>query len=55
MKKKKTLWSVATGALLLVSLSFGSGVSAMDEDVGSGGGGSLPPKCIPGKPCPIGP
>lgn len=53
MKKKKKLWSFAAGALLLASLSFGSGASAMHEDVGPGSGGSFPPKCIPGKPCPI--
>lgn len=45
MEKKKTLLSVAIGALLLVSLSFGTGASAM-LDPGPGGGGSKPPSCV---------
>ncbi len=51
MKKKKSLWSVFVGALLLMSLSFGTGASAMDEDVGGGGGWKEPPYCIKGKGC----
>ncbi|MGE7094168.1 hypothetical protein ACQKII_22565 [Lysinibacillus sp. NPDC048646] len=52
MKKKKTIFSVATAAILLLSLSFGSVASAYNVE-GAGSGGPPPPKCIPGKPCPI--
>lgn len=48
MEKKKTLMSVVTGALLLVSLSFGSGISAAYKDPvkeDPGHGGSKPPAC----------
>ncbi|EPD52061.1 hypothetical protein MHH33_08945 [Paenisporosarcina sp. FSL H8-0542] len=36
MKKKKRLLSVATGFLLLLSLSFATGASAMDDHEGNG-------------------
>ncbi|WP_154661549.1 hypothetical protein [Bacillus ndiopicus] len=52
MKKKKKLWSIVTAALLLLSLSFGSVASAANEQ-GAGSGGFPPPKCSPGKACPI--
>ncbi|MEO4054697.1 hypothetical protein AAFN87_14880 [Solibacillus sp. CAU 1738] len=53
MKKKKTIWSVATAALLVVTLSFGAGASAK-VDPGCGCVvNPKPPTCIPGKACPI--
>ena len=53
MKKKKTLLSVAAGVLMLLTLSFGSGASAMN-DPGPGGGTVKPPTCTK-YPCPIRP
>lgn len=52
MKKKKTLWSVAAGALLLVSLSFGAGLDASAEPYQENdGSGGKPPTCSK-YPCP---
>ncbi|MGE7978602.1 hypothetical protein [Psychrobacillus sp. NPDC093200] len=52
MKKKKSMFSIL-GILLVLSLSFGTSASAQVPAPEAGGG--TPIKCIPGKPCPIGP
>jgi hypothetical protein len=52
MKKKKTLLSVATGALLLLTLSFGTGASAANEGDYGGSGNTKPPVCTKA-PCPM--
>ncbi|WP_154661583.1 hypothetical protein [Bacillus ndiopicus] len=53
MKKKKRLWSMVTAAVLLTSLSFGSGASAANDQGAGGGVGFPPPKCTPTNQCPI--
>ena len=54
MKKKKTILSVAAGVLMLLTLSFGSGASALN-DLGHGGGGTVKPPTCTKYPCPIRP
>jgi hypothetical protein len=50
MKKKKTLFSVAT--LLVLTLSFGTGASAANEGDYGGVGNTKPPACTKA-PCPL--
>ncbi|MBD7946330.1 hypothetical protein H9650_19705 [Psychrobacillus sp. Sa2BUA9] len=54
MKKKKTILSVAAGVLMLLTLSFGTGASALN-DPGHGGGGTVKPPTCTKYPCPIRP